>query len=126
MTRRAKAAYISITLVVLVASFLFIWWSRLDPLDKLGIASGSGRIASGNFIEINVGERAVRAREILTRRGLVLSRSSNGGNCYGHEYDSSYYVEVYIDNSWRNGSVCVASKGGIISELSWFYNPFSP
>lgn len=114
-------------LVVTLAVIIFgVVLCCQDELTKAAIMQENRRISSGSFAGASIGDPRAQARRFFLSRGLSLSRVSRGGDCYGNRYPEEILLEVYIDDTWRNGSVCVASENGRIKELSWFYSFWSP
>jgi hypothetical protein len=97
-----------------------------DDLARVAITQGQGFADSGEKFGITIGENIRTADRTLVRRGLALSRRSNGGNCYGRDYEPRYELYVYLDATWRHGSVCVSALRGRVVSISWFYHFLSP
>ena len=97
-----------------------------DDLATVAITQGQGFVSSGEKFGIAIGEAVSAADRALVRRGLALSRRSNGGNCYGRNYESRYDLYVYLDATWRNGSICISALRGRVASISWFYHFLSP
>lgn len=97
-----------------------------DDLTWVAITNGRGFADSGGKFGITVGEDISTADRTLTRRGLELSRRTNGGSCYGRDYGNQYDLRVYLDATWRHGTVCVAALRGRVASIGWFYHFLSP
>jgi len=97
-----------------------------DDLTRVALANGQGFVDSGERFGITIGEGVSAADRLLVGRGLELSRRTSGGNCYGRKYSDQYDLRVYIDATWRHGTVCVAALRGRVASISWFYNFLSP
>jgi len=124
----AKRAMILITILALVtiAIFLSNEWNRA--------AFGSeGYIVEGKKFGLTIGASKKEMTEYLVNRGLVdgteLGANETGYNpqsCHFHIYPDKYEVEIWDDESWRGGVICVAYLDGKLARVSWMYNMLAP
>lgn len=97
-----------------------------SPLNRYGIARSKGYITTGRFIDVIVGEQSDSARKKMLSHGLRMINRKSGRNCMGVIYDENLSVELFFDDSWRWGTVCVASFRGRVQSINWHYDFMSP
>jgi hypothetical protein len=98
----------------------------VSPLTRLALFNSEGHITHGSFLDIEVGDSSESAADAMKRHEFKLVRVSAGGECMGVIHSISNHVELYFDDSWRRGTICLVSKKGRIVAIDWFYNFMAP
>jgi uncharacterized membrane protein len=117
-----KALFTALVVVLIVIGSAIV----ASPLTRTGLMRSKGSISEGSFLGINIGESASTAGIKIARMGFRTIESSYGRNCMGIHYPEDYHVVLYYDNSWRNGTICVASIAGRVRGIRWYYDFLSP
>ena len=110
----------------LLAIFLSNEWNRA--------AWGSeGYIENGTKFGLTIGESKPEVAIYLTSRGLINETTVginethyNPQSCYNYIHGAEYEVELWRDDSWRRGSICIAFLDGKLARVSWWYGMFQP
>lgn len=93
-----------------------------NELNRTAIFESTGFITAGERFGVKIGiDRGVANRRIGGLSGMQLHKSFKGGICLMRSYDVDVTVDLYIDNSWRHGSICIASQRGVVTELAWMF-----
>lgn len=108
-------------LAALVVTYFFI----LDDFQKAGIGSIGFR-DSGSKFGVEIGVDLTSARSHLTANGLRLYEEDFFGQCLGFSYPKDQDLEVWVDETWRYGSICLASVGEKVVSIRWHYTFDAP
>jgi hypothetical protein len=93
-----------------------------DDFDSAGLQLGSqGTLVNGSKFGITVGMKLPEARQRLISRGLVFIGESR--KCYMLPKNDGVSYEIWWDNSWRGGTMCLASQQGRVVALDWVFDP---
>jgi len=84
----------------------------------------TGNIEVGKKFGVAVGDIREDAILHLKKLGLETAIFPNRQSCLGIIYDEDIRINILQDNSWRQGTVCIASKNEIVISLSWHYSFF--
>lgn len=117
----AKLAIVSLVIAVLAIA---LW--RDEPLRLILSGGGDGTASTGKVLGVAIGDPRTSAKLALIERGLVQAGSQRGGVCVKERFTSAQLVDVYRDESWRKGVVCVASVNETVVRVEWYFNPLSP
>ena len=92
-----------------------------------------GFIEKGKKFGLEIGHSKEIVTERILDRGLIdrtgLGANETGYNlqsCHLHIYEDRYEVQLWVDKSWRKGTICVAFLDGKLARMSWWYNPLAP
>jgi hypothetical protein len=111
----------SALVAVAIAAFLSVAENR-DLLLR-----GGGYMESGEKYGVTVGLPTLDALKILKDRGYVYNASYDGGLCVLKRFPPGNRLDVMFDETWRKGSICVASKNGHVVGLEWAHGfPWAP
>jgi len=98
----------------------------LSPLTRVAITRSKGKIDEGRFLDVEIGSMSAAAHKALTDRGFRHIERTQGGNCMGIFYEANFEVNLYFDDSWRRGTICVASIDGRVRSVRWYYDFLDP
>jgi hypothetical protein len=112
--------------LVVVSIGAFGAFVALDERNQVVLFNHSGSTTTGAILGASVGMSRATAREQLQRKGLVLRKSFAGGGCLEWKFADAQTVDVFRDDSWRKGAVCVASSGGTVERIVWYFDPSQP
>lgn len=112
--------------VALVALLAGIGYLMADEFNRAGILSSEGYIESGSKFGIGIGSGAYEASERLSRQGLELSPEDGRSNCLDRNYEASHAVQVWEDNSWRRGTICLESFDEKVVSIGWYFSWAAP
>ena len=94
--------------------------------NRLALRSDYGYLSSGAKFDVKVGSEVEGVPQALQRHYFKLYRRSSSGTCLSHDYDPKYRIDVFSDDSWRRGTVCVVyDQGGRVRHVEWSYAAFS-
>jgi hypothetical protein len=116
----------ALLVIALAATVILTLLFLLDERNRLAIALPEGVLHHGSRLGVYVGQEREAAGDYLASQGLVLESSQEGGSCVRHSYPSGQQIDVYSDQSWRNGTVCLISQDARIFAVEWFFAPLKP
>lgn len=121
---------ILVMLALLVLCAWLIAYLASDEFDQAAMTGGSrGHINSGAKFGIYVGMPMSHARQILSKRGLTFYERASPSNptpphaCLGRRYPANRHIEVWADDSWRRGTICLSSTEEKVVSVAWHFNP---
>ena len=126
MSFKKAMIWMAILALGLVVLFLSNEWNRA--------AFGSrSNIEDGTKFSLTIGDSKQEVVGYFTARGLVdvstyaiNETHYNPQRCHNHIYSDEYEVELWSDDSWRRGTICVAFLDGKLARISWDYGMFQP
>lgn len=81
-----------------------------------------GYVDSGGKFGVVIGEpERVALARVSHLTGVSLYQKSEGGLCVFRRYETSDHVVMFADDSWRKGTICVVSRGGMVREVVWSF-----
>lgn len=93
-----------------------------DELTRTALFDSAGYVVDGRKFGVVIGSKRDDAVAHLTRTpSLRLHETTKGGTCLMRRYGPDITVDVFVDDSWRHGSVCLASRSGRIEEIAWLF-----
>lgn len=117
---------IGLALTVLFLLFISSEWNRA----AFGVRDS---IENGTKFGLTIGDSKQEVIDYLTARELtdgttlgINEAHYNPQSCHNHIYSDEFEVQVWDDNSWRRGVICVAFLDGKLSRMSWYYGMFQP
>src|SRR6185312_5225947 len=69
-----------------------------------------GVIWKGQKFGIAIGDSEAVNRRALRKEGWVYYDTQQGGGCIRHHYSADYSLLIFVDESWRHGTLCVITK----------------
>jgi hypothetical protein len=99
-----------------------IFYFLSDEYNRVAVLGSEGSIDSGSKFGLEIGMLRSDADAILNTRGLELVESFYGGSCLNRSYPDDQRIEVWSDDSWRRGTICLASKNDTVDSIGWFYS----
>lgn len=108
------ALIVGTIIVVLTVQFF------LDPRNRALFSSGPVR--SGQLYGIEIGSSSLEAFRKLDRYGLVRGRVPNTGRCMALVAEDNEKLDLFSDNSWRRGTVCLATEGGKVTGIDTYFS----
>lgn len=113
-------------LFAIFTGFLFGAWvfayAVSDDFDRAGLQLGSqGTLVTGSRFGITIGMTLPEARQRFISRGLVFMGTAE--KCYVLPKTDRVSYEIWWDNSWRGGTMCLASQQGKVVALDWVFDP---
>lgn len=126
--RRRERLFWSL-LVVLALAPLVAWCSIPFDRTALTIVDSYDSIESGARFGVQVGTTSEIARAALMRDGWTpvppaVNEMMRG--CGGRMLQSGERFEIYSENSWRKGFVCLFVSGARVKAVGWTFSPLSP
>jgi hypothetical protein len=116
---------VAVALLTMVAVG-FSWLMADEPNRKL-IFDPIGHVDSGSAFSVAVGQSRAAALNTLRRRqGFSPYESRSGDTCLTRSYNQQMQLDIFEDMSWRRGTVCLVSNGGVVLEIVWYYNFLAP
>lgn len=118
--------------IICLILFMLGW---LSSSERNRAAFGSyGYTEQGQKFGVQIGSDRQNAIDFLINRGLidistlgfVKETSDDPQSCLGRKYANDTMVDILWDRSWRQGTICLASKSDVIVSVSWQYNMFAP
>lgn len=97
-----------------------------NPLNRVALAEGIGFIDSGSKFGIRIGDSRNSAIKRLEDIGLRQLGNIVENSCLGYSYTPSKKLDIFLDNSWRRGTICLSSDKNTIESIRWHYNWLQP
>jgi hypothetical protein len=97
-----------------------------SDLNRAAVLGSEGYIDRGSKFGIAIGSSANEAGQNLSRQGLELSPEDGRSNCLDRRYDASHSVQVWEDNSWRRGTICLESYDDKVVSIGWYFSWAAP
>jgi len=94
--------------------------------NRAPFSDSEGVIWKGQKFGIVIGQPDTFDRAKLRGEGWSYDHTESGGGCIRHRYSADYTLTVFVDDSWRHGTLCAISKGRRVRAAEWFYGPFWP
>lgn len=124
----------TIFILTIIGVILMLLMAFLLSTERNRAAWGSsGFIESGEKFSIKIGENKDKVTSHLIALGLhdvsEVGKNEthyNPKRCHGYTFSDEYTVEVWSDDSWRRGIICVAYKENNLERMSWNYGMFQP
>jgi len=114
-----------IILTLLIAGLLM--FVLIDDFRRTAVVGAQGHIETGARFGVEVGMPREDVTEPLSRRGLrPVENLEPEHSCHGRDYTPQHQVDVWHDDTWRRGVICVVSLGGQVTDISWVYNWMAP
>ena len=120
-----KALSFLLLSALLGTAYVFAW-SPHASYNRAGIIGTTGRIDSGAKFGVTIGDVQWTAQKTFWKAGFYRVESTKPQSCHGFEYSKTQNIEVWFDDSWRRGTLCVVSSESKITHLSWSYGFGSP
>lgn len=98
-------------------------------IERQYLIGTAGIISNGEKYGVSIGKSVDTARRIFETNNFEESPyyiSSNSIGCLGFVETRPLDKIVFVDKSWRRGTVCVASKEGVVEYIAWRYSFFDP
>ena len=96
--------------LTVVAALFFI-----DERNRALFASGP--IEKGGRYGVKVGSSLQDATAKLEDYGLVRGTLTSRSRCLGLYDSDNVQLHVFIDYSWRRGTICIASEDGMVTGI---------
>lgn len=95
-----------------------------NEVDTAAISGSRGEIRSGERFGVRTGATRENAIEWLRSIGFATINTPRPKDARCLDLEPGEVEDVAFDSSWRNGVVCIASRDGRISAMSWSFYPF--
>lgn len=116
---RMKVLFLAAAATCLALGAFFI-----NDLNRVAVFDGSGQISSGKLANIEVGQQQDVASKYLLDRGMISGVYKDDGSCpIQGKFDN---ILVFVDLSWRKGTICLGVVKSKIATVAWRYNLFQP
>ncbi len=80
----------------------------------------------GSAFGVQVNDTRGDAADALARRHFTRVQTKAGGRCLLRNFSSDYVLDLFDDNTWRKGTICIATREGRVEAILWMFNPFMP
>lgn len=117
----------TVVIALLVTAIAGLSLFFTEELNRKWVFNPIGYIEYGSTLSVTVGQPRREAVNILkSSSALSLYESRPGYNCLTRRYNQQMNLDIFQDNSWRRGTICLVSTGEIVSEVIWYYNFLAP
>ena len=91
------------------------------------LRSSAGYIESGSKFGVRVGDQLSTVGQVVRYHHFSLYEREDLQTCLSHEYPPTQAVVVYVDDTWRKGTMCVAydRKSHQVRAIEWAYGAFT-
>lgn len=106
----------------------------LQPLDRSYAVffEEAGYVDTGTKFNLTVGMNSQTARTVALEsgwrpleEGVTGALVAGGWRCGGRQIQSSDEVQMYRENSWRNGLLCIFEEDGTVTGIGWSFSPLT-
>jgi hypothetical protein len=95
-----------------------------DDINRVALVDYMGQQTSDGFAGVRIGDRAEVASTAFAKRGMLSAPYQDDGSCpITGKYDE---ILVFVDMSWRKGTICVGVTQGAVKAFAWRYNFLQP
>lgn len=102
-------------------------WVLSDEFNLRAITGSAGATRAQAALGLPIGMPAAQAAARLEDKGLVEFQDDTPAvPCLNGVYAADETVRLFADDSWRRGTVCLASREGRISQIVWRFAPLTP
>jgi hypothetical protein len=119
-----KRFYTLLVVAGLAALILGIGLFLRDARNRWMLLANESYATQGRLVGLRVGDANAATQSKMKALGFRLIMRKLGGECLHHAYDPPTILEIYVDTTWRNGNVCVASVRGHIIAIESEYTLF--
>lgn len=121
---RTRSKIIAIALLAMAAVGFTLF---MEETNRKFVFDPSGHVETGSAFSVMVGDtRSSALRTLNIGQPFSLYESRLGTNCLTRRFDRQMQLDIFEDKSWRRGTVCIVSTGGVVSEVIWYYNFLAP
>jgi hypothetical protein len=92
---------------------------------RTALFDSSGRITAGSAFGVAVGDQIGMARTKLVEGGW-WSYYETSPSCLSLRTEDGQTTDVYVDDSWRRGTLCVVHRDSVVTSLEWAFSRFTP
>ena len=107
--------------ITVVAATYVLAISRHSELNRAGLLGASGRIDAGKKFGVSIGADYREVQDALEGLGFEERDLTKPQSCHGFDYPEHQEPQLWFDDSWRKGTLCVVTSGGSVVDLSWSY-----
>ena len=108
-------------IVVLIFLASLVWIFPISSSIR-AINSDYGFTNSGSIFDVSIGSNISNASRNLKLHSFDVYEVGKTGDCLSHGYPGKYRINVYSDDSWRKGTLCVIyDSAGIVRFIEWSY-----
>jgi hypothetical protein len=100
--------------------------SENAEFNRAGLSGSRGRIDSGHRFGVSVGQHYESAAARMSRLGFEERELTRRNSCHGFDYSDDLKPVLWLDNSWRKGTICLVVSDGSIKFISWWYGIGNP
>lgn len=94
--------------------------------SRVALLNHAGFIETGEKFGVSVGDRSTDVPAILVSDNFRFIDAHFGGLCLRRRYAETDKVHVYVDDSWRKITLCLAERGDRIVSVQWDAAPLRP
>ena len=92
-----------------------------SSFNRAGLTGASGRIETGEKFGVSIGDDPRDIDNRFRALGFKRVELTRARSCHGFDYAEDQNLQLWLDESWRRGTLCVVSAGSKITYLSWSY-----
>jgi hypothetical protein len=112
---------IALTIMVIAMGFLMF-----DDFNRAGVLGSKGYLEEGSKFGVEVGLELGEARTVLREKGLRPVDLTAPSSCHGRTYSADRQLELWYDDTWRRGTICLSSVDRRVVSISWSFNWMTP
>ena len=110
----------------LTVTMIAVGYLALDDFNRAGILASRGTIEEGSKFGVEIGMELDDAGHVLRERGLRPAALTAPASCHERTYSAERELELWYDDTWRRGTICLASVHGQVVSVSWRYDWMTP
>lgn len=107
--------------IISVALFYSLTISNYSEFNLAGVTGSSGRIDEGERFRVKIGAEYGEVKRIMEGLGFEKRDLTKPNSCHGFTYPEELTPQLWFDNSWRKGTLCVITSRDKVAYLSWSY-----
>ena len=115
-----------ILLAGLTVMLIALGYLAFDDFTRAGLLASQGHAEEGSKFGVEIGMELDDAGHGLRERGLRPVALTAPASCHGRIYAAEHELELWYDDTWRRGTICLASVNGRVESISWLYNWIAP
>jgi RHS repeat-associated protein len=122
LEQKVKKKHILALLMIIL--FFAVIWLCLNDLDRIALVDTHGQKSAGGLAGVRVGQSEQDAVYEFMQRNMVRASYADDGSCpLRGRFEKAL---VFIDMSWRKGTICIGISEGKVASIAWRYNFLQP
>jgi len=101
-------------------------WFFSNQVNRLALVSDAGFLERGSMFGVTIGSPVGEIESAVRQYGFKPYKIGVRDTCLHHDYERSIRINVYTDDTWRRGTLCIAYNNSThrVTAIEWSYAAF--